>query len=153
MCNKGGNSTPAFGADKSQNLRPVAILALFAPSANSGNGVEQLLGIERLQKVFTAAASHRLDDQVGLRLRGNRKNASFRRIGMDAFCHQRGAAPVVVEIQKTDIGRRISDPIQNTFVIIHTIVVQMFLQLHYWRGIGEKLENPPRLLIQADTDH
>jgi hypothetical protein len=47
---------------------------------------------------------------------------------MNSFGDQCGAAPVAVKVQQANVGRWVSDPIENRLMIVNPILGQMPVQ-------------------------
>ena len=134
-----GNATSPLGTDERQYLGLGYLFPFPAAAPDSGHGIQQLLGIQRLDQIFATAASHGLDDQVRLGLRRHREYRGLGSVGVDSFGDQRGAATVEVEIQQAYVGRRGSDPVENRIMIVNPILRQMPLKPDQGSGVCEQL--------------
>ena len=150
--NQGSDTASPFCADKSENLGAVAVFLFPAAPPDPRHRIEELFRIKRLEQIFAAATAHSLDNKIRLRLRRHGKDRSIWSVGVNPFRHHGCAAAVAIEVQKADVGRRISNPFQHGFVIVQSIVAQMLLQPNNRCGIGKEFQDPPGVLIQTDTD-
>ncbi len=86
-------------APTNATIRPRA-LALFSPSRDPRDRLKQLLARNRLQQIFAASAAHRLDDQLRLRIAGDRENRYLRKAGVDFLGRHSGADSIAVKIDR-----------------------------------------------------
>ncbi len=120
-----GHAHASFGSYQCHH--PPGALALFSPPRNPRDRLKQLLARNRLQQIFAASAAHRLDDQLRLRIAGDRENRYLRKAGVDFLRRHSGAVSIAVKVDEADVAGSASRPLRRQLPVFHEIVAQLVL--------------------------
>ena len=71
---------------------------------------------------------------------------------MDSLGRHRGAPAVLVEIDQTNVGRRISDPLENRVLAFQGVIVQLRPEVKPGNRLDELPQQAMRVTIEANAD-